>query len=311
MAQAPRGAKRSAGAMLFVSRLLVGAAGNCGVRRALKHAFAPFGGSRLKLGMTDQRRLVGYAWVDVRDAEAAQEAINALDGRLRLLCDALTVRPPDGAQLFDVAPAGAELAARDAAHDSEAYDSSGNVGVNFVTDKRDLFFPSLSYNLKRRLRFDDVAWYSVMDELHAGRLGNVFAAVAAAGARKGLSKECAVLDVFGCVGGTAIALARGDFASVEACELDAGRADMLRHNADVVLGAEGSLRAKLSVFHGDGIARARGTNAPIVFLDPPWATSIGLESTIPTFDGLRFEDFIFELCVVRGTAIVAARLPKK
>ena len=301
--------RRASEVTIFISGLPESAP-SAGFKAAIKAALEPFDATRIKLGCSEHGRLSGYAWATLPDADAARRARDALDGTL----------------VLDFAPA-----ARGRATPPPRV-VTAPLQVAEATGKRDMLFPRLSREARLRLRLDKVALYSVVDQPSAERVARLLAALCAVGS----ARPARVTDAFACVGGSAIALAR-EFDEVVAIELDAGRADMISHNAAVALAAPEAARVRVvrgdcaallgGMGGGGGGIGGGGAVAPVVHMDPPWggtsydATAGDLalepddavnrpddraESPAPTLRALV-------LALARGGAcrVLAARLPAR
>lgn len=143
------------------------------------------------------------------------------------------------------------------------------VRVSLTTGLRDTLWQDTPYDIRRQLRLDAVAEYSVLDQSTAVRISDLLARVLAVGIREGVKgpEECRVVDGTACVGGWSLALGRW-FNHVMAVEFDAGRAEMLSENVRLC-GLEGKVEARC----GDAVAllsSGEEMRADLVVFDPPW-----------------------------------------
>jgi len=154
--------------------------------------------------------------------------------------------------------------------------------------KLHFLFALLPPDVVARLRLDEVACYSITDARTARQCTRLLLRLPGL---HGAAAAPSIVDATACVGGNTISFAADGFARVVGIELDAGRADMLRHNVGVVrthLGGGGGFSGDVSVVRADFLqmldaahpaSAARGSVPPaapplsaadVLFLDPPW-----------------------------------------
>lgn len=108
-------------------------------------------------------------------------------------------------------------------------------------------------------QFDDEAVWSFTDYTIARETADRILAL------PGVNRRSVIADLTSSVGGNVIAFAQ-KFAHVHACELDAGRCKMLRHNIDLT-----KLTRKVTIYCGyfqDALMMVK--HMDVLFFDPPW-----------------------------------------
>lgn len=126
--------------------------------------------------------------------------------------------------------------------------------------KADFFFAQFPHAVRRKMRFDAEALYSVTDSVSACRISEKLFGLA------GICQTSVISDITSCVGGNVISFSTF-FSRVNAVEIDPIRFDMLRHNVSLV--AE---RSNVMFFQGNGVQLALDAeiSQDIIFADPPW-----------------------------------------
>jgi 16S rRNA G966 N2-methylase RsmD len=143
---------------------------------------------------------------------------------------------------------------------------------------RDHFFATLPYEARRDVQLDSHAAWSVTDGTTARRMAGAIASALGPclPTRRGLE----VYDAMACVGGNTVAFMQCApiVGSVVASELDDRRADMLRHNIEVLQRSapmsEQATLSSVTVLSGtdcfEYLARRDGPPLDCIFFDPPW-----------------------------------------
>lgn len=168
--------------------------------------------------------------------------------------------------------------------------------------KRDFFWRHLPPTMRKQLRMDEVASFSVTEFESADRITRCLVDACRVPAR-----TATVIDGMACVGGNVLSFAPA-FARVIANELDASRCEMLAHNVQVVLG-EGS---NVTVTNESILTHAQLSDGDVLFLDPEWggpgyAQKLRLRLTIGS-EGV--EDFVKRtLDVCPRVHVVGLKLP--
>ncbi len=158
----------------------------------------------------------------------------------------------------------------------------------------DFLFRRVEPEKRSQLLADDVALYSVTDQLTADEITADIAAFV---------PEYAILtDATACVGGNTYSFAQY-FQKVQAFEMCETRFQMLRHNLNV-LGME-----NVVFFQGDAAELCLRYTQDIVFLDPPWGGPGYKRSTkiILYLSGMHLAEFCSK--IAGATKFIALKVP--
>lgn len=122
-------------------------------------------------------------------------------------------------------------------------------------DKRDFLFKFLPKTIRKQLKLDDEALYSVTDQATADRITTELLKIVPATA--------ILTDGTACIGGNTFSFCRA-FQRVNAVELEPAKFNFLKHNMGV-LGVENA-----SYYLGDILSYVDVLEQSLLFLDPPW-----------------------------------------
>ena len=165
-----------------------------------------------------------------------------------------------------------------------------------IFDKRDFFFSDYSRSIRKELRMDKVASYSVTDMHSAAKISKFI--------QNQAPTALSITDGTACIGGNVISFATY-FKHVTAIEFDKTRYEMLVHNLKVLK------RTNVKCLIGDYTTMITTLQQDIVFLDPPWGGpkyKKGREKLTLTLGNVLLHD-ICETLKRMGTWMVVLKLP--
>jgi len=151
----------------------------------------------------------------------------------------------------------------------------------WIAERRRRLWSEQSESVTSLLQVDNVAMYSVTEEISATRMAKILA--------WWVGTKAIVTDATACVGGNTAALAK-IFSKVNAVEISSPRIEMLQNNLTVL-----GIRDKVTIYENDYTKIYKSIKQDVVFLDPPWGG--------PNYKQMRYIDLFLSDKNVANLAI--------
>ena len=157
-------------------------------------------------------------------------------------------------------------------------------------DKRDFFFPNISYNIRKQIKTDDESMWSITRQQDADIITNIL-----------YKYGSTITDITSCVGGNVISFAE-KFDHINAIEIDEMRYNYLVHNIKLL-----NLQDKVTCYHEDSLQIIDTLSQDIIFCDAPWTGYSESNSLMLYIDNIP----IYTVChnLSNKCKVIALKLP--